>query len=144
MTLLFFCVSCIIFYTPPVCGQVVEKSETVKTEQTLSQERGGAAGDGKTAENDGKEKKSVFLYEWFIRGGLFMWPILISAALAMGLIIERFLFYRKARLKPEDFLDELNQKLASGNLDDVINLCNDKNMVISRVLLKGLNLRKLV
>ena len=48
--------------------------------------------------------KDVFLYDWFKRGGLFMWPILLAAALAMGLIIERFLFNKKAKLKPTVFL----------------------------------------
>lgn len=143
MAFSFFYISCMLVYTAPVYGQGIDKSETVKTEQAVSTDTGVASGDGKAGEIERGGGKSVFLYEWFIRGGIFMWPILISAALAMGLIIERFLFYRKARLKPEDFLDELNQKLASGNLNDVINLCNEKNMVISRVLLKGLNLRKL-
>nr|HPR39040.1 MotA/TolQ/ExbB proton channel family protein [Spirochaetota bacterium] len=87
--------------------------------------------------------KDVFLYDWFKRGGLFMWPVLLAAALAMGLIIERFLFYKKAKLKPAEFLEEINQRLETGSIDDIIALCKEREMVISRVLLKGLNLRKL-
>lgn len=138
-----FLVSCALIYTIPVCGQGIEKTETVKAEQAVSAGSGGTAGYEKNAEIESREKKSVFLYEWFKRGGIFMWPILISAALAMGLIIERFLFYKKAKLKPAGFLEEVNERLDSGNIDDVITLCKEKEMVISRVLLKGLNLRKL-
>ncbi len=124
-------------------AQAVQKSETEKTEQTLSKDIAGDAVKENKQEISADGVKDVFLYDWFRRGGLFMWPILLSAALAMGLIIERFLFYKKAKLKPAEFLEDINQKLGSGSIDDVIALCREKEMVISRVLLKGLNLRKL-
>jgi biopolymer transport protein ExbB len=95
------------------------------------------------AEDKSPEGKVQFLYDWFLKGGLFMWPILICAALAMGLIIERFLFYKKAKLKPGEFIDQINSKLEHGTIEDVVNLCKENNLVISRVLLKGLKLRKL-
>lgn len=124
-------------------AQGVEKIDSQKTEQPSSPDGTFSAEKVNTPEAGEGDKKSVFLYDWFRRGGFFMWPILLSAALAMGLIIERFLFYRKAKLKPGVFLEEINRKLGSGTIDEVIALCNEKNMVISRVLLKGLNLRKL-
>jgi biopolymer transport protein ExbB len=94
-------------------------------------------------EDKPSEGKVQFLYDWFLKGGLFMWPVLICAALAMGLIIERFLFYKKAKLKPGEFIDQINSKLEHGTIEDVVNLCKENNLVISRVLLKGLKLRKL-
>jgi biopolymer transport protein ExbB len=124
-------------------AQAVEKSEMQKTEQTVPKD---LTGDAAKVNNQGGadgEGKDIFLFDWFKRGGLFMWPILLAAALAMGLIIERFLFYKKAKLKPAVFLEEINQILEKGSIDDVIALCKEKEMVISRVLLKGLNLRKL-
>ncbi|HOP62326.1 MAG TPA: MotA/TolQ/ExbB proton channel family protein [Spirochaetota bacterium] len=114
-----------------------------KTEQPATQEYPDVVEKNKISEPACDSKKSVFLYDWFRRGGLFMWPIILAAALAMGLIIERFLFYRKAQLKPETFLEEINNRLGSGTIDDIISLCSGKNIVLSRVLLKGLNLRKL-
>lgn len=143
MTLAFFLISWTLICTIPVCGQGIEKSETVKAEQTVSDGSGGTAGDEKIAEIDNRGKKSVFLYEWFIRGGIFMWPILLCAAVGMGLIIERFIFYRRAKLKPGEFLEEIDQRLAGGSMEDVIELCNEKKMVMARVLLRGLKLRKL-
>lgn len=124
-------------------AQGVGKQEIEKTEQAVSKDATGDAVKEKKQKISTDDVKDVFLYDWFKRGGLFMWPILLAAALAMGLIIERFLFYKKAKLKPAEFLEEINQALDSGCIDDVITLCREKEMVISRVLLKGLNLRKL-
>jgi len=89
------------------------------------------------------EGKAQFLYDWFVKGGIFMWPILACAALAMGLIIERFLFYRKSKLKPGEFIEHVNRQLAEGTIDDVVSLCKENSFVLARVLLKGLKLRKL-
>jgi biopolymer transport protein ExbB len=61
----------------------------------------------------------------------------------MGLIIERFIFYKKARLKPGEFIEKINGKLAEGTIDDVVSLCKENDFVLARVLLKGLKLRKL-
>lgn len=95
-----------------------------------------------TGEKTGESKK-FFLIDWFRRGGFFMWPILICAALGMGLIIERFIFYRKAKLNPREFIEEFDSTLKSGTISDAETLCKEKNMVISRILLKGFKLRVL-
>jgi biopolymer transport protein ExbB len=134
--------SCITGFNQNIlCAQNNNVFNNPKTETENSVFNRGRDLNGQTREETGSEK--VFLYDWFKRGGFFMWPILLAAALAMGLIIERFLFYKKAKLKPAEFLEAVNQKLDSGCIDDVITLCREKEMVISRVLLKGLNLRKL-
>lgn len=96
-----------------------------------------------TAEEKPSDGKAQFLYDWFLKGGFFMWPVLLCAALAMGLIIERFIFYKKARLKPGEFIEKINGKLAEGTIDDVVSLCKENDFVLARVLLKGLKLRKL-
>ncbi|PKL16603.1 MAG: hypothetical protein CVV49_15410 [Spirochaetae bacterium HGW-Spirochaetae-5] len=116
-------------------SQSADSSSVVKESSALVK--------NEAAEDKTPEGKVQFLYDWFLKGGLFMWPILICAALAMGLIIERFLFYKKAKLKPGEFIEQINSKLESGTIDDVVNLCKENNLVISRVLLKGLKLRKL-
>jgi len=95
------------------------------------------------AGNKTDENKKIFLFDWFRRGGLFMWPILICAALGMGLVIERFIFYRKAKLNPREFIEEFDQVLKNGTTGEAETLCKEKNMVISRILLKGLKLRSL-
>ena len=124
-------------------AQGVGKPEIEKTEQAVSQDVTGDAVKGNKQEISADDIKDAFLYEWFTRGGIFLWPVLLAAALAMGLSIELFLFYKKAKLKPAEFLEEINQRLETGSIDDIIALCKEREMVISRVLLKGLNLRKL-
>jgi biopolymer transport protein ExbB len=83
------------------------------------------------------------LWQWFRKGGFFMWPILIAAAVGMGLIIERYLFYRKAKVNPREFIVELDSLISRGGVDEIEKLCETKDMVLSRIILKGLRIRSL-
>ncbi|HDP79512.1 MAG TPA: MotA/TolQ/ExbB proton channel family protein [Spirochaetes bacterium] len=91
----------------------------------------------------GTSEASISLFSWFKRGGLFMWPLLILAAAGMGFIIERFIFFKKADLNPREFLEELDTAIREGGIEEVEALCKNRNLIISRIILKGLNLRSL-
>ncbi|MGV7931261.1 MAG: MotA/TolQ/ExbB proton channel family protein [Spirochaetota bacterium] len=92
---------------------------------------------------DDSAASSISLYDWFVRGGAFMWPILVLAAVGMGFVIERFLYYRKMKLNPREFIEELEAMIGGGTVEEVERLCRERNLVIARVLGKGLKLRKL-
>ncbi len=142
-------VSVICISAGSISGKQILNAQSISTVNTQNADTSSVVNDSSaSAKNEAvaektSEGKTQFLYDWFRKGGIFMWPILLCAALAMGLIIERFLFYRKAKLKPGEFIEQINNKLANGTIEDVVNLCKENNLVISRVLLKGLKLRKL-
>ncbi len=119
-------------------GELFEKEPGAKHERThVIEDRASSE-----VEND-SATSSISLYDWFVRGGAFMWPILVLAAVGMGFVIERFLYYRRMKLNPREFIEELDAMIGGGTVEEVERLCRERNLVIARVLGKGLKLRKL-
>ncbi len=109
-----------------------------------------AGGDAAPPSNPSEKKEKAFadgkstsLFDLFRKGGPFMWPILILAAIGMGFIIERFLHFRKARLNPQELIAELEKTLEEGTLADVEKICAGRHQLFSRIILKGLKMRTL-
>ncbi|PKL35382.1 MAG: hypothetical protein CVV44_21485 [Spirochaetae bacterium HGW-Spirochaetae-1] len=100
-------------------------------------------GINKIEAGENMETESISLLDWFMKGGLFMWPLLLCAAAGMGFIIERYLFYRKININPREFITEFDEVIKQGGTAEAEKLCAEKNILISRILLKGLHMRKL-
>jgi len=49
--------------------------------------------------------------ELFIKGGIFMWPILLCSILALAIIIERIISFRKAKRDIEEFMEQITGAL---------------------------------
>ncbi len=95
--------------------------------------------DASTAGAAGK----TLLVELFLKGGVFMWPILLLLGVGAGFTIERFLHFRKANLNPREFIAELENATASGDILEVEKLCASRDLLLSKIIRKGLKLRKL-
>ena len=87
--------------------------------------------------------RTVRLIDVFLRGGFFMWPILLIFGGGLGFVVERFIFFRKAQLNPREFIDELESTIANDSLDGVDKLCAGRDIMLSRIIRKGLKLRSL-
>jgi biopolymer transport protein ExbB len=70
----------------------------------------------------------------FLKGGIFMWPLLVVAIAGVVLIIERLLFLRENKVDWDRFHFELKTALRDGNLDKAIVLAAKTKGVIGRVL----------
>lgn len=95
------------------------------------------------AEAVADDPESHSLWEIFQQGGPFMWPILILAAVGMAFIIERFIFFAKAKLASKEYIDKLEKCILSENLESVEKLCVNENNKISQIIKKGLELKTL-
>jgi biopolymer transport protein ExbB len=70
----------------------------------------------------------------FLKGGMFMWPLLVVAIAGIVLIVERFLFLRENKVDWDRFHFELKSALRDGNLDKAIVIAAKTKGVIGRVL----------
>jgi biopolymer transport protein ExbB len=86
---------------------------------------------------------TITLYRIFRRGGPFMWPILLFAAIAMGFIIERFIFFKRAKLNPREFIEELESNIFNGTLNSIERFCEGNTTIISKIIQKGLKVKKM-
>jgi biopolymer transport protein ExbB len=54
----------------------------------------------------------MIVVEWFLKGGIFMWPILLGSLIGCAIIADRLRAHWRARLDYKDFIKYLKQELA--------------------------------
>ncbi|MBN2080002.1 MAG: MotA/TolQ/ExbB proton channel family protein [Spirochaetes bacterium] len=118
-------------------GKKVEAPRTPQVEVTRTESPGNSS--DKETQSTTREKTS--LLSLFLKGGLFMWPILLCAAIATGISIERFIFYRRSKMNAPERVNELIQTIRSNDLSSLEKLSENSETGISRVVLKGLDLK---
>lgn len=74
------------------------------------------------------------MVDLFIRGGIFMWPLLAVAVVAIVLILERLLYLRENRIDWDRFHFELKSALKENNLERAVVLAAKTKGVIGRVI----------
>ena len=72
--------------------------------------------------------------DMFLKGGFFMWPLLLCAIAGIVLIIERMLFLRENQINWDHFQFELRSALKNNNLDKAIVLAAKTPGMIGRVM----------
>lgn len=77
-------------------------------------------------------------FDLIMKGGFVMIPIFILSFLALFIFIERLLYIRKAGKLDANFLNEIREKLYSGNVKGAMDFCSKSAYPIARLLEKGL------
>lgn len=83
------------------------------------------------------------LFDLFQKGGIFMYPLLLLAAFAIGFSIERYIFFRKSKLNPIKFTIKLEKAIAEKSISEIKSLCKENDYLLSHIVLKGLKVNKL-
>ncbi len=150
---------CFAFYQiDRVQAQDVPAEQAEQVDQAASADEAAPAGD--TAEEEGEtgedetaaapaegaeteQDSGGSLWDIFSKGGPFMWPILLLAAVALGFIIERIVFFVRTKLASKEFIDELEYSITNKDLSAVEKLCQDNDNKMAKILVKGLALKSL-
>jgi biopolymer transport protein ExbB len=72
------------------------------------------------------------------KGGYVMYPILFLFTVALFLFIERYLYIRKTSRIDENFLQNINELLLSGNIQGAVTYCKNSKFPIANLLERGL------
>ena len=79
------------------------------------------------------------LYNYFIQGGIFMWPILLFSLIALAVIIERFIVFHKAKINVNEFLTKVRKALlVNRNVKEAIKVCEQYRGPVASVIKAGL------
>jgi biopolymer transport protein ExbB len=108
------------------------------------------ATEGESAEGDDKEKPAEKSWisdllntgamGYMIRGGIFMWPILILGVVAFGVIIERYRALMMLNTKNEALRREVRLLLEADRIEEALALCDREQGPVPAIL--GAGLRK--
>ncbi|WP_339044410.1 MotA/TolQ/ExbB proton channel family protein [Cardinium endosymbiont of Tipula unca] len=77
-----------------------------------------------------------------LKGGWLMIPLGLLSLLSVYLIIERLLTYRTYLHFSTSFLEEMENQLNHGNMEEVRHLCTPQDNIIQKIIGKGLAHRK--
>ena len=66
------------------------------------------------------------MFEIIHQGGVFMWPLLFGSALAVGVGLERLLYFLKLKSANRAFRQSLERALTAGDVDTASGLCQSE------------------
>jgi biopolymer transport protein ExbB len=78
------------------------------------------------------------LLEFYLKGGIVMWPILFCSLLSVGIIIERFIVLARAKYDEKPLMLKIRSALSRNDLVGALNACTHSNASVPSVLRKGI------
>ncbi|MDM7993209.1 MAG: MotA/TolQ/ExbB proton channel family protein [Candidatus Fermentibacter sp.] len=84
------------------------------------------------------QNAAMDLKDLFIAGGIFMWPLLLSAIIGVAIGIERYIVLRKCKINQGTFLDQLGGYIRKGDHKGAEDLCDRTRGPVASILRAGL------
>ncbi|GIK21264.1 MAG: MotA/TolQ/ExbB proton channel family protein [Ignavibacteriota bacterium] len=79
------------------------------------------------------------LFDIFLKGGLIMWPILLSSIIGLAVSIDRFLMLRKAKINVPAFMVRIRGFIKKKDISGAISYCIEEKSPVANIVRKGLN-----
>ena len=79
------------------------------------------------------------MIDLIVKGGLFMYPILLCSVVALAVFIERMWVLRRKQIIPEEFIISVRDLLKRQKISEALFLCQNDMSSIARIFLAGLN-----
>jgi len=77
-----------------------------------------------------------------IKGGIVMIPIILLSFIAVAIIIERLIYFRKIRTDEDQLLMRLKSALQKGHYDEALSICESNPSPITNLMKVGIDHRK--
>jgi len=78
------------------------------------------------------------MVDYFVRGGAFMWPILICLIIGLMFALERAWTLTRASINARKFTRQIRETITGGSVDKAIELCANTRGPVANVLHAGL------
>jgi len=79
------------------------------------------------------------MVQYFIDGGGFMWPILISLIFGLGFAFERAYSLIMSSIDSDKFFSDVSEALTGSNLDGALEICNETKGPVAEIFHAGLS-----
>ncbi len=79
------------------------------------------------------------MLNYFLRGGIMMYPLFLASVLALAIVINKFRFLSRARINEKELMTKIKELVNQKMVEQAVALCeNSKGLVVS-ILKAGLN-----
>lgn len=78
------------------------------------------------------------MFEFMIKGGFLMWPILICSLLAITIFFERMFYLKSIKTKSKRFVFRVKGLVKKGSIELAISSCRKNPTPIAKIMLTGL------
>jgi biopolymer transport protein ExbB len=83
----------------------------------------------------------VGMWEIMQKGGLVMWPIALCSVVAVVIIVERLIYFRRIRVDEQKLINRLKSTLAKGHHDEALAICESSPSPVSNLMRVGIEHR---
>ena len=81
---------------------------------------------------------SIGMWDFMVKGGPIMWPILVCSVLAFGILIERLISLRKEQIDTQLFMEQISKSLKRNKVMEALDLCDKTEGPIANILKAGI------
>jgi len=77
-------------------------------------------------------------FEIISRGGILMWPIVVTSIVALAITLERFISLRRATIDTREFMDTMRQVLRRNRIQEAVEICDETDAPVARIMKAGI------
>ncbi|MFH1540535.1 MAG: MotA/TolQ/ExbB proton channel family protein [Elusimicrobiota bacterium] len=89
--------------------------------------------------SEGKIKNMMYaMWDWLVKGGPVMIPIVGFSIVVCALIVERFVYFHKIQHNTEEFIEKITELLEQGKINEAQQLCESVSSPLARILNTGI------
>ena len=78
------------------------------------------------------------MIEFIVKGGIFMYPIILCSIVALAVFLERLWVLRRRHILPDEFIRNVRELLQKQKIADAVFLCQSDTSSIAKIFLAGL------
>lgn len=82
------------------------------------------------------------MFDFFLKGGFLMWPILACSVIAITIILERFYYLYNLRPAVFSLVSRVKNLLKEEKIEEAIELCENLKSPVAHILAIGIHIRK--
>ncbi len=82
------------------------------------------------------------MFNFFLKGGPLIWPILVCSIISITIILERLYHFYRARTRVPNILSRIESLLQDARADEALKLCESTSGPIAHILAIGIHIRK--
>jgi len=81
---------------------------------------------------------NIGMWDFMVKGGPIMWPILICSVLAFGILIERLMSLRREQIDTQSFMEQISKSIKRNKVMEALDLCDKTQGPIANILKAGI------